>query len=482
MTLKSKQASTLSKNTLNSIKIDLRSTRFPWFLATLVYIISYGFCFLFLDAYFWDDWFSKSLSASDEKLSWRAQGFPPWDFFVPIDLLERNPVMIRLVTLLSFFACGWFVFQILRKVSFLTTTDCRLVALFFLVMPINSARVALDNFHYSFSLFIFYFAWYLLVTGKRAITKALSVPLFFFSFSTLSFLVFLAAPALHFFALNCSSYSRNQIRRYFGPLSLLLMAPIYWLYTKTVFPPSSDLTEYYKPQISGILRGFLLISITTALSIWAIRRHGISTPSRNVKVMVGLQLIALGSFPYITSGRLVDISEWMINFVPRLSDWESRHQLLLGLGLSLIIVGLFSSADSITSKQGVKLIMFSCVTLNFTFMHSYWLDYRKQTEIIEIMAESYVVAEGKVIMFNDLALNYNARGRRYRWYEWHGMLQRSFGDSKRSVADFEYLDCGAENLVPDVLVTINTTQGRLRSTISNSLGIQINAVKINPCN
>lgn len=468
-------------NNIGDMKKDLKTAKFPWFVATLLYVLSYGFCFLFLNAYFWDDWFSKSLPKSVEKKNWRSQGFPPWDSFVPIDLLDRNPVMIRLVVLLIFFACGWFVFQILQKVSFLSTTDSRLVTLLFLVMPINSARVALDNFHYSFSLFTFYFAWYLLVTKRKFVMKVLSVPLFLFSFSTLSFLVLLMAPAAHYFALNCSLYGKHQLRRYIGPSLLLLLTPLYWLFTKAVFAPINVLEEYYKPEFSGTLRGLLLISATTSLSIWAIRRHGISIPSKFVKVALGMQLIALGSFPYITSGRLVDISEWMINFVPRHSDWDSRHQLLLGLGFSLIVVGLFSGGDSIINKRGVYSLICSCVALNFTFMHSYWLDHRKQTEIIEVMAESSAIKDGAVIMFNDLTTTYNARGRKYRWYEWHGMMLRSFGDTKRSVVYFGYVDCESESLVPDVLATISTTRGRLKSTISESIGIQIDAVKIKPC-
>lgn len=200
------------------MKEDLKTVKFPWFVATLLYVLSYGFCFLFLNAYFWDDWFSKSLPKSVEKKNWRSQGFPPWDSFVPIDLLDRNPVMIRLVVLLIFFACGWFVFQILQKVSFLSTTDSRLVTLLFLVMPINSARVALDNFHYSFSLFTFYFAWYLLVTKRKFVMNVLSVPLFLFSFSTLSFLVLLMAPAAHYFALKLQFVWQASAPKIYWPI------------------------------------------------------------------------------------------------------------------------------------------------------------------------------------------------------------------------------------------------------------------------
>lgn len=463
------------------MKKYLEKTGFPYAPAIFLYILSYGFTFFFLDTYFWDDWFSKSLPASIEKSNWRSQGFPPWDYFVPIDLLDRNPVKIRLLVFIIFFVCGWFVHQILQTVDFLSKSDKHFVTLIFLVMPINSARVALDNFHYSFSLFAFYLAWYLLVTRKKLVFKLLSVPIFLFSFSTLAFLVFLVVPASHYFLLNYKVFRTHQIRKFIGPLALTLLAPLYWIFTKVFFAPTSDLEDYYKPQFSGTLRGLILLSATTAYFTWAIRRHGMSTPSREVKVGVGLQLVSLGSFPYITSGRLVDISEWMINFVPRLSDWESRHQLLLGLGLAIIAVGLFGNQDSLSSKRGVYTFITLCLILNSTFMHSYWLDSRKQAEIIEALEDSSEIKSGTVIMFNDLTTTYNARGRKYRWYEWHGMMQKSFGDSERAVVDFRFIDCKSDNLIPDVLVTIFTNQGRLKSTVSGNIGIQISATKIHPC-
>jgi hypothetical protein len=178
----------------------------------------------------------------------------------------------------------------------------------------------------------------------------------------------------------------------------------------------------------------------------------------------------------------VDVSEWMLNFVPRASDWESRNQLLLGIGLALLITGLVGPIDSKFKKRAVTVLLGSCVFLNFTFMQGYMLDAKKQEEVIHLLSNSDIVREGRVIMINDLAVRYNARGRLVRTYEWDGMLNRAFGETNYKSVNYEYIDCSnSENPVPDVLVTIDSSNGRFKSLLTSKIGINMTATKISPC-
>jgi len=199
-------------------------------------------------------------------------------------------------------------------------------------------------------------------------------------------------------------------------------------------------------------------------------------------IALGSVLITLGAFPYITSGRLVDVSEWMLNFVPRASDWESRNQLLLGIGLALLITGVVGPIDSKFKKRAITVLVGSFVFLNFTYMQSYLLDAKKQDEVIHLLSNSDIVREGHLIMINDLAVRYNARGRLVRTYEWNGMLNRAFGETNYKSAYYEYIDCSNSEIpVPDVLVTIDSSNGRFKSLLTNHVGINIIATKISPC-
>ena len=115
-------------------------------------------------------------------------------------------------------------------------------------------------------------------------------------------------------------------------------------------------------------------------------------------------------------------------------------------------------------------------------MQGYMLDARKQSEVIQMLSTSETIKSGKVIMINDLAVRFNARGRLVRTYEWNGMLEKAFGDKSRSSAYFAYVDCNnSEVPIPDVLVTIDASNGRFKSLLTSNIGINMTAIKISPC-
>ena len=456
--------------------------RFPWRLATTTYAASYGLCLFFLSAFFWDDWAIKTISAQAERQYWKDLGFPPPISFILINIFQRDPIYFHLATFLIFFTCGWLLFQILKKVHFISVSDQRLITILFLILPINSARVAMQMFGYTYCLFFFYAGWYFLVTKRGRSAKFIAVVLFLLSFNTLAFITFLTVPVFHYLMLNTSNFTKFKFRVCIGPILLLLMAPTYWIFIKNVYPPSALHLAYYSPTVSGIIRGLLIMSVSTSLLGWAIWRFRETRDTRQIMIALGSVLITLGAFPYITSGRLVDVSEWMLNFVPRASDWDSRNQLLLGIGSALLITGLAGLIDSKFKKRAITVLCGSCVFFNFTYMQGYLLDAKKQEEVIHLLSQSDVVREGHVIMINDLAVRYNARGRLVRTYEWDGMLNRAFGETTYKSTYYEYIDCSNPELpIPDVLLTIDSGNGRFKSLLTNRVGIKIIATKISPC-
>ena len=456
--------------------------KFPWKTAICLYFPAFGLMLLFPNAYFWDDWSSKLVSPALEVSYWREQGFPPWDYFVPITLFGRSPMLIRTATFIIFFVCAILVHRILKYAAFVEVNLRRIITLLFLVLPINSARVSLDNFHYSFALFMFFMGWCLLVSGQSKWTRMSSIVFFLISFSVLSFLVFFLAPVLHLYSLELKRPNANRFSSAIQPAIFLALAPTYWIFTKIQFPPKAELQDYYLPQLSGVIRGLTLLCMSGLFLERAVRRSSVSNVNPRTTIAVGLFMLALGSAPYISSGRLVDLSEWMLNFVPSQSDWDSRHQLLLGLGFALAIAGSLQAIGLPNSRPFQNLVLASCVLLNFTFMHGYWLDSIKQSELIEQFSKSEQLQSGKFVMFDDLTTRFNARGREYRSYEWNGIMSKSFGDDTRKYVKFSYIDCKNNSLEqPDLLVTIFANRGRFLSTLTGAIGIGITVETVAPC-
>jgi low affinity Fe/Cu permease len=239
----------------------------------------------------------------------------------------------------------------------------------------------------------------------------------------------------------------------------------------------------YSLQKSGVVRALILFLIASFVLLWLVKvgRHDVTEKYRNLLISLGIILVIVGAAPYIVAGHLVDVSEWMFNFVPRASDWSSRHQLLLGLGLAVIIVGILGELESKFKRNLVFAIVGVCVLLNMTFMQAYFLDSLKQDQFIDAIKQETELSASKVIMIDDQAERFNARGRFVRYYEWDAMLVSAYGnDAKHTISGLSYVDC-ASDLIPDTLLTITATNGRLKATLLRDLGINIAVTPISPC-
>ena len=94
----------VNETELRLFGISVRYDKFPIKLGLLLYLVSYGFYFLFLNAYFWDDWtINYRMSANEAAEYWKTQlGFFPTNRFVEINLLRRDPIVFHLITLVIF--------------------------------------------------------------------------------------------------------------------------------------------------------------------------------------------------------------------------------------------------------------------------------------------------------------------------------------------------------------------------------------------
>ncbi len=458
--------------------------RFPWRWALPLYALSHGIVMLFLKAYFWEDWLYYYSTPKDElKQLFRSVGNSPARYFIELDVLGARTELFRILTLVCFFFAGWFLFHILSTVRILSTEHVRLITILFLILPINSARVSMILFLYSYSFFLFYLAWYLLVTKRSKLIQSLSVPLFVLSFDTISLNAFFIVPSVHFLYIRLSGPDANKRSAYLSSLLLLALAPLYWILDRRFNMPQGEASQIHTPQMLELAGSFLVLGVCATMIVWFLKTRKRDTPDskRYSIIIAGITIIGLGAVPYIAGGHLVFISDWLIAFVPRSSDWDSRHQLLLGLGLAIAITGVVGAIDSRFKHQCLAVFFGFCVILNMTFMYAYYLDALKQDQVVIALQSSSELKNSRVIMINDLAGRYNARGRSYRNFEWDGVLSKAFGDDSRSaILGTPYIDCDGP-LIPDTLLTIFARNNRLESTLSRDLGIVISVESVQPC-
>ena len=442
--------------------------------------------FFFLKTYFWDDWYIYFDRTDKEVESLLRQHTDlPIRSFIELNIFGNRPELFHLGILACYFLAGWCLFHILGTLKFLSNAQVEVITILFLVLPINSARVAMIDFAYGLSLASFFAGWYFLVAKKSRLSACLAFVLFICSFfSTASMLVFFMIPVTHRTYLRFIGDSFNKSRTIIFWAVWASTAPLYWFVSRRFFPPQGIHLVMYSLQKSGTARALILFILCCLIMGWYLKigLRDEEDSNRYLLICLGLVVTAIGAAPYIVAGHLVDASAWMLNFVPRASQWDSRHQLLLGLGLSTLIAGILGEINSTFKRRLVRVLIGMFVLLNLTYMHSYFLDSMKQKEVISAIEANPEMKNARVIMIYDLTTDrYNARGRDIRSYEWDAMFSSIYHDDLReSIDGYDFVDC-ASGPIPDTLLTITATNGRFKATLLRQVGINIGVTQIDPC-
>ena len=470
---------------LKFIDRSIESNRFPWTIGITLYTISYGFMFGFLDAYFWDDWFINfKLNESEAHQYWKDNlGFFPTNRFIEISLLNRNPVLFHLLTFLIFLMIPVVTFSIAKCFKLIGQAQRFYFAIILLVLPINSARVSMACFRLSYSLLIFLVAWLILVHPRTSKYKYLSTPLFALSFLAQSLIPFFVLPCLHNWYLGIMKNDEQRKMKILFRVSFVAVAPLYLIIAWVFDPPVEERREYFTPGLSGVVRAIVILVAVSLIFVWsAIRKHKDEDQWRiNVLFSLSFFALTLGAAAYIASGRLVDISEWMMNFVPRASDWESRHQLLLGLGIALFVSTLLMTIDrGIRTRVFVGLVGI-CVVLNLSMMQGYYFDALKQKETVSLLSNIEEISEWNSVLVADEADVYNARNRGIRSYEWEQMIIKAGGNENVAVVtSIQPCEIGQET-EPAVYLLVTPSRGRLAAMVKGEVGINIRITSVSVC-
>jgi hypothetical protein len=259
---------------------------------------------------------------------------------------------------------------------------------------------------------------------------------------------------------------------------------VFWIVRSQTF--GANVREYYVPKPLGVIRGGLFVVVAVLFLLYGIGRKkwNMSQNARPLLIGWGVLSLAFGSAAYMAGGHLVDISDWLISFVPNFSDWNSRHQLLQPLGFALIAVGVLSGSSGETSKKaglfGLSGLLAFSVLLNFTFSQEYYLDSLKQDQVVEQFSNIDVLKTNSHVMISDDAFRFNARGRSLRSYEWEAMLEKAHPDKGDFLVEpLRYVGC--DEFKPTLILTVVATNGRLESLITRDLGIEIRVEEISPC-
>jgi len=467
------------------IEKSAETNRFPWKIGIILYTISYGFMFGFLDAYFWDDWFINFKSTEAEAHQyWKDNlGFFPTNRFIEISLLDRDPVLFHLLTFVIFLLIPIVAFSIAKCFKLISPEQRVYFAVLLLVLPINSSRVSMAVFRLSYSLLIFLVAWLVLVHPRTSKYKYLATPLFALSFLAQPLIPFFVLPCLHNLYLGYVKNGEQWNAKTLFRASYFAIAPLYLLIAWVLSPPAQERRDYFTPSLSGVARALLVLLAASLVFVWTVSRKHKDQEQWKTNVLFSLSFLFLsfGAAAYIASGRLVDISEWMLNFVPRASDWESRHQLLLGLGISLLVSTLLMTINRNQRARVFVGFIALCVVLNFSMMQGYYFDALKQKEFVSLLSKVEGISAWEKVVVADEASIYNARNRGVRSYEWEQMIVKAGGNEEVEVITSAQPCTSDKNQESAVLLLVESSQGRFASMLKGNVGLSVRASSVSIC-
>lgn len=453
-----------------------------WPQTLLLYTLSHGFILAVWNAFFWDDWISYSNGSGGirQLQSECTRWCIPLRGWAEAQLISVGPWAIRALTFILWPVVTFFLYQFLKRTTWLSRAEGSTISLLFLLMPINGARVSLITNYYLCSLTLFALGAWMILSPGRLVRLISLVPLFWsmFTASLQVFVFVLTAILVVRFMQKLDSLNKTNL------LVLVLVTTLPFMhryFLPLVFKSMVISTDGYNTiRLAFLVRALfftfmLLVPLFLALLRIRVKK---SVPRENILCYIGLALIGLGTFPYLAVGHFANLSDWILPFLPDESDWNSRHQLLQAFGIALVLLGI-ASMFGVRKRSFIICTLALSVGLNIATYSGYYLDAMKQREFIATvhdMAEQLSGVSAVVIL--DDSLRFNARGRWIRSYEWTAMLERAT-DFVIEADDGRIQNC--EVAAATKMLTITASNGRLKSLLTGRVGISVRASDLPNC-
>ncbi|RUR12742.1 hypothetical protein [Legionella sp. km772] len=398
----------------------------------LLYFISNVFLLLNFNGVYWDDW-SLAYQSPEIIKNIFAQNSFIWIGYLHIFLknIGNGIYIYRILVFFTYFGSGICLFYILQRIKYIDKNSAFFITLFFLLAPVNNARIALINTPPILMLGIFYFSFLLLtqyLDNKRTIIyRIIILSLFFISFLLESLLVFYSIVLLYIFyhliEKNTGKLFINFIVHYFD---FIILPIVFFVLKHSLFKPYGSYVNYnalspdylktveltyesfdtslYAPISQALMTAGSNLYLTILLFVIILlvfrprnTQRVIKNNFKNSSVMIFLLLslifFVVAVFPYCAVGKL-----------PVLGNWSSRNQILVPLGMAFLIYFLIVIIAKLNKKiasilMGGLLAVFMMEDL-FSY-YRYQIDWFYQCSLMQQFQASEVVKNYQTFVVED---------------------------------------------------------------------------------
>ena len=203
----------------------------------LIAVVAWGAAFLAPESLYWDDW----VVVNSDTLRMTKELGLPWIGYVYVVLFALGPWTFKVIAVLATIVVGWTCFAISGRGLGLNFRERWLLAALVIALPLFSARAIAVLSTYSWSLALFFCAWYLLVRkhpDSPGRTRYVAAAVFFFvSYTTGSLLLFTAIPVAHlaYLTIPSSALKGKGTLRFIARFWYVLAAPVFFWTMRTLF-------------------------------------------------------------------------------------------------------------------------------------------------------------------------------------------------------------------------------------------------------
>jgi len=445
--------------------------RVEYIAIVFVALIVHGLVLL-NDGIYLDDWliYTDLIEGNWEALSsWVIQAGQPGHlyFYWLVGYLPGLIFKFRMVAFLSILLTAILVYKICDESKLTSRLESLFIAFISLTYP--AFRVSIETsvtpylvFYFLFVLAIFLAVWSERVSGVvRHSLRGCSAVLFFLSFSLNSLLVFYFG--FLFFLLTYEQRLKRctfkQAFIQFLPrrLDFLLLPFVYWAVKEFLFPRYGDYADYnrfqFSPPTLAVNVGLFIMNATygqlnhalevmlqqPALALLLLlAAYGASRafkmdsiPSSDswlhpsALLTFGLVLLLLGILPYVVVG-----------LGPTLYGFNTRHALLVGLPVALILTGtvrlVFSRGEAGLPKPARAVLATLVVAFSMTLVDNYFAWQARWAKDRSIMVNLSSLGDFKqmsIFWVDDQFQFEGAPG--YAPYDWSSMFKQVWGGESR---------------------------------------------------
>ncbi|MDZ4715801.1 MAG: hypothetical protein SH819_10060 [Cytophagales bacterium] len=405
---------------------------------------------------FWDDWTLYHNSPAIIIKTFSESGYPWFAYpHIYFSSFENSIALYRVIVLgASLFTT--ILFSKLLEISqvFNKTTNGYLLILF-VVMPFFACRFLMISVFHGICLSMFLGGLYLFAAkNDNLFFRIISLALFFLSFSLNSLLVFYGV--IFLCILNKYGLKQSNLRILSKHIDFIILPIVFWVSQSLAGHPSglymedldynqihfnvltklpakyamfvndsllgivSEYTKYSYPYFSILL--ILGITIVFFRNRRQKRRINISSNLKSIPLLViAVILLTLSVAAYL-----------MVRKIPSFYGFENRHQVLLPISASFLIISM--SIIFIKENMRVYVLIFIIgisFYLNLYYQYRYLIGWMKNESIVYNFKSSDTIRNSSTFIVYDHVPMLSATNRELTHYEYSGMSKVAFNNQEK---------------------------------------------------